>query len=129
LFIAPAADNASYSTKIPIGQHKLSKEDDGISTNMYIETYDRRWQSMDQFNELVSTQLKTMDKLLYLQSELERCQQIEQQLITLRQNTELEEIREEIDRMKAELKDIHRIFEEQTEEVIRSYQDMNIVIR
>ena len=84
---------------------------------------------MDQFNELVSTQLKTMDKLLYLQSELERCQQIEQQLITLRQNTELEEIREEIDRMKAELKDIHRIFEEQTEEVIRSYQDMNIVIR
>ncbi|WP_053361708.1 YgaB family protein [Bacillus sp. FJAT-27251] len=84
---------------------------------------------MDQFNELVSTQLKTMDKLLYLQSELERCQQIEQQLITLRQNTELEEIREEIDRMKAELKDIHRIFEEQTEEVIRSYQDMNIIIR
>ncbi|KKK36041.1 hypothetical protein WQ57_21575 [Mesobacillus campisalis] len=84
---------------------------------------------MDQFNELVSTQLKTMDKLLYLQSELERCQQIEQQLITLRQNTELEEIREEIDRMKAELKDIHRIFEEQTEEVIRSYQDMNITIR
>jgi hypothetical protein len=84
---------------------------------------------MDQFNELVSTQLKTMDKLLYLQSELERCQQIEQQLITLRQNTELVEIREEIDRMKAELKDIHRIFEEQTEEVIRSYQDMNIIIR
>jgi short-subunit dehydrogenase involved in D-alanine esterification of teichoic acids len=84
---------------------------------------------MDQFNELVSTQLKTMDKLLYLQSELERCQQIEKQLITLRQNTELEEIREEIDRMKTELKDIHRIFEEQTEEVIRSYQDMNIVIR
>jgi len=84
---------------------------------------------MDQFNELVSMQMKTMDKLLYLQSELERCQQIEQQLITLRQNTELGEIREEIDRMKEELQDIHRTFEEQTEEVIRSYQEMNIVIR
>jgi YgaB-like protein len=84
---------------------------------------------MDQFNELVSMQMKTMDKLLYLQSELERCQHIEQQLVTLRQNTELIEIREEIDRMKEELKDIHRIFEEQTDEVIRSYQEMNIVIR
>ena len=84
---------------------------------------------MDQFNELVSMQMKTMDKLLYLQSELERCQQIEQQLITLRQNTELGEIREEIDRMKEELQDIHRTFEEQTEEVIRSYQEMNIVNR
>ncbi|MBT2758637.1 YgaB family protein [Mesobacillus foraminis] len=84
---------------------------------------------MDQFNELVSTQMKTMDKLLYLQSELERCQQIEKQLITLRQNAELEEVREEIDRMKDELKDIHRVFEEQTEEVIRTYQEMNILIK
>ena len=83
---------------------------------------------VEQFNELVSMQMKTMDKLLYLQSELERCQQIEQQLFTLRQNTELVEIREEIDRMKDELRDIHRIFEEQTEEVIRSYQEMNIMI-
>ncbi|TCN18816.1 YgaB family protein [Mesobacillus foraminis] len=84
---------------------------------------------MDQFNELVSTQMKTMDKLLYLQSELERCQQIEKQLITLRQNAELDEVREEIDRMKDELKDIHRVFEEQTEEVIRTYQEMNILIK
>jgi len=83
---------------------------------------------VNQFNELVSMQMKTMDKLLYLQSELERCQQIEQQLATLRQNTELVEIREEIDRMKEELKDIHRTFEEQTEEVIRSYQEMKIMI-
>jgi vacuolar-type H+-ATPase catalytic subunit A/Vma1 len=84
---------------------------------------------MDQFNELVSMQMKTMDKLLYLQSELERCQEVEKQLGTLRQNTELEEIREEIDQMKEELNDIHRIFEEQTEEVIRSYQEMKIMIR
>jgi uncharacterized coiled-coil DUF342 family protein len=84
---------------------------------------------MDQFNELVSTQMKTMDKLLYLQSELERCQQIEKQLITLRQNAELDEVREEIDRMKDELKDIHRVFEEQTEDVIRTYQEMNILIK
>ncbi|MBM4765083.1 YgaB family protein [Bacillus sp. B15-48] len=84
---------------------------------------------MDQFNELVSMQLKTMDKLLYLQSELERCQEVERQLVTLRQNTELEEVRAEIDRMKEELSDIHRVFEEQTEEVIRSYQEMKMMIR
>ncbi len=83
---------------------------------------------MDQFNELVSTQLKTMEKLLYLQSELERCQEIEQELIKLRQDAQLDELREELDRMKAELKEIHRVFEQQTEEVIKTYEESNAAI-
>ncbi|PLR95402.1 YgaB family protein [Bacillus sp. T33-2] len=84
---------------------------------------------MDQFNQLVTTQLKTMDKLLDIQSELEKCQQIEEELQSLQQETELEEIRAEIQRMKNELSDIHRIFEQQTEEVIRSYQETNVTQR
>ena len=83
---------------------------------------------MDHFNNLVSTQMKTMDKLLYLQSELERCKQIEQQLISLRQNTKLSDIRNEIDQIMVELRTIHEVFEAQTEEVIRSYQETYTVI-
>jgi DNA mismatch repair ATPase MutS len=84
---------------------------------------------MDKFNELVSTQMQTMEKLLYLQSELERCQEIEKQLDALKQHAELEELRGEIDRKKQELKEIHQMFEKQTEEVINTYQELAVSIR
>ncbi|WP_139785746.1 YgaB family protein [Cytobacillus gottheilii] len=83
---------------------------------------------MREFNLLVSEQMKTMDKLLFLQGELERCEEIEAQLQLIQQETELESIQHEIKIMKNELKAIHRIFETQTEEVIRSYQDMNVPV-
>ncbi|EWG08643.1 hypothetical protein LIS77_05535 [Cytobacillus firmus] len=83
---------------------------------------------MENFNSLVSEQMKTMEKLLYLQSELERCQEIEEELKAIQQETELESVQYEIARMKEELKQIHRIFEEQTEEVIRSYQKVNVTV-
>lgn len=79
---------------------------------------------MNQFNHLVSEQMKTMEKLLYLQSELERCQEIEEELKILQQETELDSVQFEIERMKTELKEIQQVFEKQTEEVIRSYQMM-----
>ncbi|WP_059172769.1 YgaB family protein [Bacillus sp. FJAT-27445] len=78
---------------------------------------------MKTFNQMVSEQMKTMEKLLYLQAELERCQEIQAQLHRLQNETELESVHEEIIGMKAELREIQQIFEEQTEEVIRSYQD------
>ncbi|MCM3667042.1 hypothetical protein M3204_21810 [Mesobacillus subterraneus] len=84
---------------------------------------------MDKFNELVSTQMQTMEKLLYLQSELERCQEIEKQLDALKQYAELEELRTEIDRKKLELQEIHRMFEKQTEEVIHTYQQLAVTFR
>lgn len=84
---------------------------------------------MDKFNELVSTQMQTMEKLLYLQSELERCQEIEKQLDALKQNAELEELRMEIDKKKQELHEIHRMFEKQTEEVIHTYQELAVTLR
>jgi anion-transporting ArsA/GET3 family ATPase len=80
---------------------------------------------MNQFNHLVSEQMKTMEKLLFLQAELERCQEIEEELRILQQETELDTVLFEINRMKEELKEIQQIFEDQTEEVIRSYQSMD----
>lgn len=77
---------------------------------------------MNEFNLLVGEQLKTMDKLLFLQSEIERCQEVESQLNTLKEQSELLSVQEEISKMKDELMDIQRLFEKQTEEVIRSYQ-------
>jgi len=81
---------------------------------------------MDHFNRLVSEQLVTMEKLLYLQGEIERCQQIEVELQTLQKETDLESIQNEIILMKLELKEIQSIFEKQTEEVIDSYREMNL---
>jgi hypothetical protein len=81
---------------------------------------------MDHFNKLVSKQMVTMDKLLYLQSELERCQKIKAELQALQNETDLESIQSDIQKMKKELKEIQFIFEKQTEEVINSYREMNI---
>ncbi|MFL6479415.1 MAG: YgaB family protein [Bacillales bacterium] len=81
---------------------------------------------MDHFNRLVSEQLVTMDKLLYLQGELERCQQIEEELQALQKETDLESVQTDIQLMKQQLKEIQLIFEKQTEEVINSYREMNL---
>ncbi|MFP7299712.1 YgaB family protein [Neobacillus niacini] len=81
---------------------------------------------MDHFNRLVSEQMMTMEKLLYLQGELERCQEIEEQLQTLQNETELESVQFDINQMKKELKEIQEIFERQTEEVIQSYRETDL---
>lgn len=77
---------------------------------------------MELFDHLVREQLKTMEQLLFLQSEIERCQAIEEELIALQNEAKLQSIREEIQKMKKQLKEIQQIFEKQTEEVIRSYR-------
>ncbi|MDQ0273607.1 YgaB family protein [Cytobacillus purgationiresistens] len=77
---------------------------------------------MKKFDLLVEEQMKTMEQLLFLQSELERCEEIEVQLMSLQEGTELESVQYEIIRMKDELKEIHQLFENQTEAVIASYQ-------
>jgi tRNA G26 N,N-dimethylase Trm1 len=81
---------------------------------------------MNHFNRLVSEQMMTMEKLLYLQGELERCQEIEQQLQTIQNETELESVQFDINQMKKELKEIQEIFEKQTEEVIQSYRETDL---
>ncbi|QED46957.1 YgaB family protein [Cytobacillus dafuensis] len=81
---------------------------------------------MKTFNSLVSEQMQTMEKLLFLQSELERCEELEEELNSIQQETELESIQIEIANLKRELKEIHLLFENQTEEVIRSYEKVKV---
>lgn len=83
---------------------------------------------MHDFNELVSKQMKTMEKLLFLQAELERCEVIEEELMLLQQETELESVQLEIAHMKEELKEIHHIFERETEALIKTYQEVNLQV-
>ena len=82
--------------------------------------------TVEEFNRLVTEQMKTMDKLLFLQSELERCQDIEIQIRKLEQENELESVHMELSKMKDELKQLQKMFEMQTEDVIRSYQEMKV---
>ncbi len=82
---------------------------------------------MRDFNRLVSEQMKTMDKLLCLQSELEGYKEIEQELQNLNQISKLANIQNEIIRVKQELTEIHHVFETQTEDVIRTYQEKNAI--
>ncbi|MFC3885354.1 YgaB family protein [Bacillus songklensis] len=77
---------------------------------------------MNHFDTLVGQQLETMDQLLFLQSEIERCQEIEQELEKLQEKTKLNFLREEILSMKLQLKEIQQTFETQTAEIIRTYQ-------
>jgi hypothetical protein len=75
---------------------------------------------------MVSEQLETMEKLLFMQSEIERCQELELELAELQEEAKLESVKEQIIMMKKELHEIQRAFEEQTDEVIRSYQEMKL---
>lgn len=84
---------------------------------------------MSDFSQLVSEQMATMEKLLYIQTELERCQEIEEELKLLQKHAKLESIQDEIQQMKQDLREIHQIFERQTEELIKSYQKAEIALK
>src|SRR6478752_7421269 len=73
-------------------------------------------------DELVTQQLETMDQLLFLQSEIERCQEIEGELIKLHEEAKLHSVQGEISEMKLKLKEIQLTFEAQTEDIIRTYK-------
>ena len=77
---------------------------------------------MNEFDRLIGEQLRTMDKLLFLQSEIERCQQIEKELFNLHEMSEGDHVRKIIEQKRNELEKIQVEFEKQTEEVIRHYQ-------
>lgn len=61
---------------------------------------------MPEFENLVQGQMEIMDKLLYLQAEIERCQKIEK----------------EISQKRKDLAQIQDLFQKQTEQVIQAYQ-------
>ncbi|WP_230504059.1 YgaB family protein [Sutcliffiella rhizosphaerae] len=77
---------------------------------------------MNNFDVAVAKQLETMDKLLGIQVEIERCQQLQTQL--KEEMEQIQTLKEQIEKMKKELKEVQDIFEAQTEDAIRSYQKM-----
>ena len=77
---------------------------------------------MNKFDRLIGEQLRTMEKLLFLQSEIERCQEIEQQLCALHDMSKGDNVKEVIEQKRNELEEIQEVFEKQTEEVIRHFQ-------
>ncbi len=77
---------------------------------------------MKQFDLLVSEQLKTMDQLLDLQTELERYKSLEYLREGERDEESLRELRVEIQKRQQELHQLHLIFEQQTKQVIESFQ-------
>lgn len=80
-----------------------------------------RRHELSRFDLLVTEQLETMDKLLKLQSEIERYQQMESGLLC-EKDERLHSVQKEINRMKLELEMVQKLFEQQTEEVIKTYQ-------
>ncbi|ASB87640.1 hypothetical protein OZL92_21125 [Bacillus sonorensis] len=77
---------------------------------------------MPEFENLVQGQMEIMDKLLYLQAEIERCQQIEKELMALEKKAQLLSIREDISQKRKDLAAIQDLFQKQTEQVIQAYQ-------
>ncbi|AAU22475.1 YgaB family protein [Bacillus sp. GM2] len=77
---------------------------------------------MPEFENLVQGQMEIMDKLLYLQAEIERCQKIEKELAALEKKAQLLSIREDISQKRKDLAQIQDLFQKQTEQVIQAYQ-------
>lgn len=75
------------------------------------------------FDDLVSRQLETMDHLIKIQEEIERCQEIENQLFELEDLTKLTSIQDEIHLMRTELKAIQHTFLLQTQQIIKSFSE------
>ncbi|GGI17141.1 YgaB family protein [Gottfriedia solisilvae] len=78
---------------------------------------------MQVFDELVSRQLQTMDQLIKIQEEIERCQEIENQLFELEDLSKLSSIQDEIHIMRTELKAIQNTFLLQTQQIIKSFSE------
>lgn len=74
---------------------------------------------MMEFDRLVGTQLKTMDRLLDLQMELERYQHLEPNLTEV---TQQEELQRQIEKVQQELHSMQGVFEQQTKQIIASFQ-------
>ncbi|MBP3040919.1 hypothetical protein J9303_15635 [Bacillaceae bacterium Marseille-Q3522] len=81
---------------------------------------------MKKFNQLVAEQMRTMEKLIFLHSELERCQEVEAALLCLHEDTNIKSIRAKIARMRDELNKIQTTFDVQTEELIKSYRSEKV---
>ncbi|MDA1478315.1 YgaB family protein [Bacillus changyiensis] len=79
---------------------------------------------MPKFENLVKGQMQIMDQLLFLQEEIERCQEIEKELLSLEKKAQLVSIQETIAEKRKDLAVIQDLFQKQTEQVIQAYQQI-----
>ena len=77
---------------------------------------------MKRFEELVNEQMLIMDKLLNMQTELDRYRELEEELRNRKKEQDLLSVQDDIMEMKKELNSIQNIFMQLTERVIESYQ-------
>ncbi|OCA82484.1 hypothetical protein F7984_03070 [Pradoshia sp. D12] len=77
---------------------------------------------MKSFEELVNEQMVIMDKLLHMQTELDRYMELEEELRNRKNDEDLLCVQDDISEMKRELDTIQTIFMQLTEKVIESYQ-------
>lgn len=77
---------------------------------------------MKSFEELVNEQMLIMDKLLNMQTELDRYRELEEELRNRKKEQDLLSVQDDIMEMKKELNSIQNIFMQLTERVIESYQ-------
>ena len=77
---------------------------------------------MKSFEELVNEQMIIMDKLLNMQTELDRYRELEEELRHRKKEQDLLSIQDDIMEMKKELNSIQNLFMQLTERVIESYQ-------
>ena len=81
---------------------------------------------MKSFEELVNEQMIIMDKLLHMQTELDRYMDLEIELRNRKTDIELLSVQDDINEMKKELDTIQAIFMQLTEKVIESYQSKSV---
>ncbi|MCP8970977.1 YgaB family protein [Ectobacillus ponti] len=81
---------------------------------------------MNEFDRLVGEQLRTMDQLLDLQLELERCQQLEQTYMKQNDAAGLQQVQENLRQKKETLLHVQQVFEAQTQQVIHSFQQEKV---
>ena len=77
---------------------------------------------MKSFEELVNEQMLIMDKLLSMQTELDRYRELEKELRNRKKEQDLLSVQDDIMEMKKELNSIQNLFMQLTERVIESYQ-------
>jgi hypothetical protein len=81
---------------------------------------------MKSFEELVNEQMEIMDKLLHMQTELDRYMDLEEELRNRKNHVDLLTVQDDISEMKKELDTIQTIFMQLTEKVIESYQSKSV---
>ncbi|KEP25796.1 YgaB family protein [Bacillus zhangzhouensis] len=79
---------------------------------------------MSDFDQLVREQMQLMDQLLDVQGELDMCLETEKRLLQDEKKEEWHRLHHQIKQKREELKRVQTLFTKQTEQVIKSYKQI-----